>query len=124
MTTPTEILINICRNTPPGFPTWAVPTPSGYLIGLVTEATAWHPAALHHAVRGAALSQLVDAGLATLGDLEPVPEYEGSRPGLRWEPGRLGRRLVVTEAGRGVAGSELGDPGLVAWPDPAVEVEE
>lgn len=123
MTTPTEILINICRAIPPGvrFPTWTVTTPSGHLAGLISDVPAGRGPVLQHVVRTATMTALGDAGLVTLGELEPVPEYEGVRPGLRWEPGRLGRRLVVTDAGRAVAGSELGDPGLVVWPDPVEE---
>ncbi|MFI1201652.1 hypothetical protein ACH4VR_19735 [Streptomyces sp. NPDC020883] len=111
MTSPSEILIAISRRLVPGerFPAWAVPTRSGHLVGLVGEVPAapsrrWQ---LQQITRGQTLAALLDAGLVTLGELEPVPEYEGSRRGLRWEPGRTGRRLSVTEAGRTAAGSSL-----------------
>lgn len=35
---------------------------------------------------------MLGPGLVTLGELEPVPEYEGAPNGLRWEPDRTGRR--------------------------------
>ncbi|MFB8443614.1 hypothetical protein ACFC7A_31670 [Streptomyces niveus] len=111
MPSPSETLIAISRRRAPGerFPAWAVLAPSGHLVGLVGEVPAapsrpWH---LQQIVRAKTLAALLDAGLVTLGKLEPVPEYEGSRRGLRWEPDRTGRRLSVTEAGRAAAGPSL-----------------
>lgn len=109
--TPTETLIAICRRHIAGerFPSWAVPTRSGHLVALVGELPTYPPRPWWHqqTVSGATLAALADAGLITLGALEPVPEYEGTQRGLRWEEGRLGRRLTVTEAGRAAAGPEL-----------------
>ncbi|WP_158838978.1 hypothetical protein [Streptomyces sp. NRRL S-1022] len=87
------------------FPDWTVASPSGHLIGLIIETPYGGPRhRLKTAVRDQTVAAWVTAGWITLGAEEPLPEYEGSRPGLRWEPGRVGRRLVLTEAGRELAG--------------------
>ncbi|MGQ4513721.1 hypothetical protein [Streptomyces sp. DW26H14] len=109
-TSPAQALIAVGRRVIPGsrFPSWAVPTRSGHLIGLISEApTAPAPWRHRHTIRAQTLAVLLDAGLIALGDREPVPEYDGSRIGLRWEPGRTGWPLSVTEAGRGAAGASL-----------------
>lgn len=108
---PCETLLAISRRCVPGerFPSWAVPTRSGHLVGLVGEVPAdpWRPWQLQQTIRAQTLAALVDAGLVALGELEPVPEYEGYQRGLRWEPGRTGRRLSVTDTGRSSVGSRL-----------------
>jgi hypothetical protein len=65
-----------------------------------------HPA-LYRTVRRQTIAAMETAGLITLGGEELVPEYEGGRRGLRWAPGRVGRRLVLTESGREAAGWRL-----------------
>lgn len=109
---PSEVLIAISRRCVPGcrFPAWVVATRGGHLVGLISEVPAdpgrsWQ---LRQTIRAQTLATLVDAGLMTLGELEPVPEYEGSQRGLRWELGRTGRRLSVTDAGRLAGGQSLG----------------
>ncbi|WP_069743024.1 hypothetical protein [Streptomyces sp. EN23] len=108
---PTDALIAISRRCVPGcrFPGWAVPSRSGHLVGLVSEIPAdpWRPWQLRQTIRAQTLAGLVNAGLVTLGELEPVPEYEGGRRGLCWEEGRTGHRLSVTDAGRAAGGSWL-----------------
>lgn len=83
--------------------------PSGQVVGLVGEVPTdpAHRWQMQQTVRADTLASLVGAGLVTLGDVEPVPEYEGGRRGLCWEPGRTGRRLSVTDAGRAAGGSWL-----------------
>lgn len=82
---------------------WTVTTPSGHLIGLLSQNPYDSPThRLRATVRAATMTGFVEAGWVLLGEVEEVPEYEGRRPGLGWEPGRVGCRLVVTEAGRGV----------------------
>jgi hypothetical protein len=105
MTSASEYLSTIYERVIPGvrFPEWTVATRSGHLVALISEVPAsrsrwWH----EQTVRGDTMAAMLDAGLVTLGDEEPVPEYEGRRYGLRWEPGRVGRRLFVTEKGEAV----------------------
>ncbi|MEU8893932.1 hypothetical protein [Streptomyces sp. NPDC048442] len=106
----TEILTAIARRSRgSAFAAWTIPTRSGHLVGLLAEnpVTRWSPWSHQQTIRANTLKVLLDAGLVPLGELEPVPEYEGSRHGLRWAPGRTGRRLTVTNAGRTAAGPEL-----------------
>lgn len=99
-------LIALSRSIVPGqrWPDWAVASPSGHLIGLIIEIPLGGPIRrLTTAVRAQTMTAWVQAGWVMLGEEEPVPEYEGRRPGLRWDAGRSGRRLVLTPAGREVA---------------------
>ena len=91
------------------FPTWAVPTRSGHLIGLVSHIPAdpHRPWVLQQTVSRSTFAALLDAGLIEHGGPEPVPGYGGSRPGLGWEPDCVGWRLAVTATGRAVAGCWL-----------------
>lgn len=111
MTTAAETLTAICKGLVPGvrFPTWAVPTRSGHLIGLVSHVPAdphrqW---LLQQTVSRSTFAALLDADLIEHGEPEPVPEYGRSRPGLGWESERVGWRLALTAAGRAVAGCWL-----------------
>ncbi|GAA2199872.1 hypothetical protein [Streptomyces bangladeshensis] len=100
-------LISLRRSIVPGerFPDWTVTSPSGHLIGMITETPYGGPRyRLKTAVRAQTVAAWVAAGWITLGAEEQLPEYEGSRPGLRWEPERVGRRLELTETGREVTG--------------------
>jgi hypothetical protein len=111
MTTPEKTLTAICRSLVPGvnFPAWAVPTESGRLVALISHVPAdpVQPWQLLRALNRGTFTGLLDAGLLEHGELELVPEYAGSRPGLNWGPGRTGWRLVVTGRGREVAGGWL-----------------
>lgn len=104
METPHDALTRIRRALVPGqrWPDWSVATPSGHHVGLITS-SAYDPPALYLTIRGDTLAGMEAAGLLTLGGEETVPEYEGGRRGLRWAPGRVGRRLALTDAGRSVA---------------------
>jgi hypothetical protein len=85
-----------------------VTTPKGYLVGLIGSAAYGGEPVLFTAVRRHAIIALEEAGLIELGDdEEQVPEYEGHRPGLRWGPGRTGRRITLTESGRQAAKPHL-----------------
>ncbi|MFJ1662327.1 hypothetical protein [Streptomyces anthocyanicus] len=84
-------------------------TRSGHLVGLISEVPydPWRPWQLLQTIRAQTLTALVEAALVSLADPEPVPEYAGSQRGLRWERGRRGRRLTVTDAGRLAGGTWL-----------------
>ncbi|MFD4788896.1 hypothetical protein ACFWN1_17935 [Streptomyces sp. NPDC058459] len=110
MTTASEALIAIGRSRAPGvrFPSWAVATRSGHLVGLISEVPLTRePWRLEQVVRRQTITALLAEGLITLGGEEPVPEFTGSRHGLRWEPGRMGRRITVTSAGLAIGGPDL-----------------
>lgn len=117
MPSPSDTLIAIGRSIVAGqrLPVWTVTTTSGHLVGLLSEHQMLPRLVLLRTVRAQTMASLVEAGLVELGEEEPVPEYEGFRPGLHWEPGRTGCRLVVTDAGRDAAGPSL--PRDLPWRD-------
>lgn len=117
MTSPSDTLIAIGRSIVAGhcFPSWTVTTTSRHLVGLISNHTFLPRSFLLRTVRAQTLAELVEAGFIELGEERPVPEYEGAQRGLRWEPGRTGRQLVVTDAGRDAAGPSL--PRDLPWRD-------
>ncbi|WP_432091050.1 hypothetical protein [Streptomyces sp. NRRL F-5630] len=108
-TSPVDRLRAIRKGIPVGepFPSWAVPTPTGRLVALITKTTWDRDTPWHHTatVQDESLAALVLDGLVSLSDTEEeVPEYYGRRQGLRWAPGRKGRRISLTEKGRSLMG--------------------
>jgi hypothetical protein len=84
-------------------PDWITASPAGNLTGLIAR-DPYSPSGrrLTKRLRTTTVQQLVDAGFITVGDEGLVPEYDEGRREFRWEAGRVGRRLVFTEAGRDV----------------------
>ncbi|MEU8760674.1 hypothetical protein [Streptomyces sp. NPDC048659] len=51
-------------------------------------------------VRDATMYDAISRGFVEIGAEEPVPEYDEARGPWRWEDGRTGRPISVTDAGR------------------------
>jgi hypothetical protein len=83
-------------------------TEAGHAIRWVVEGTSRHgliskglySASFDSSVTDETLQRALGEGWVTLGDPEPLPEYEHGRGQWRYEEGREGRPILLTEAGR------------------------